>query len=91
MALQIWDIAERRICKIFRGHTKVVRSVTFSSDGGLVFAGSDDCTTRIWDMKGGLLKTLTITDNAGAGVNSVAINSSERLVAAGSDDAVRVL
>ena len=42
-------------------------------------------------MKGGLLKTLTITDIAGAGVNSVAINSCERLVAAGSDDAVRVL
>jgi len=42
-------------------------------------------------MKGGLLKTLTITNNVGVGVNSVAISSNGRLVAAGSDDAVRVL
>ena len=42
-------------------------------------------------MKGGLLKTLTIANNVDASVNSVAINSSERLVAAGCDDKVRVL
>ena len=42
-------------------------------------------------MEGGLLKTLTITNNVDAGVNSVAINSSEQLVAAGGDDKVRVL
>ena len=43
-------------------------------------------------MKGGsLLKTLTITNNGGAGVNSVAISSNGRLVATGSDDEVRVL
>ena len=42
-------------------------------------------------MTGGLLKTLTITDNVGADVNSVAISSNERLVATGCDDGVRVL
>ena len=42
-------------------------------------------------MKGGLLKTLTITNDVDAGVNSVAISSNGRLVAAGGDDAVRVL
>ena len=43
-------------------------------------------------MKGELLlRTLTITSNVRADVNSVAINSSERLVATGSDDEVRVL
>jgi len=42
-------------------------------------------------MKGGLLKTLTITDNLGAGVSSVAISSNGRLVAAGGNDAVCVL
>ena len=42
-------------------------------------------------MTGGLLKTLTITNNVGAGVNTVAISSNGRLVAAGDDDAVRVL
>ena len=42
-------------------------------------------------MTGGLLKTLTITNNIGAGVNTVVINPNGRLVAAGCDDAVRVL
>ena len=42
-------------------------------------------------MEGGLLKTLTITNNVDAGVNSVTINSNGRLVAAGDDNAVRVL
>jgi len=42
-------------------------------------------------MKGGLSKTLRITNNVSAGVNSVAISSNGRLVAAGDDDAVRVL
>jgi len=69
----------------------MVRSVTFSPDGGLVFSGSDDSTTRIWDMTGGSSKTLTITNNVGTGVNSVAISSNGQLVAAGGDDAVRVL
>ena len=41
-------------------------------------------------MTGGLLKTLAITEIFGAGVNSVAISSNGRLVAAGGDDAVRV-
>jgi len=40
---------------------------------------------------GGLLKTLTITNNVSASVKSVAISSNGRLVAAGDDDAVRVL
>ena len=91
MALYIWDIAKRRICKKFKGHTEIVRSVTFSSDGVLVFSGSDDCTIRTWDMTGALLKTLTITNNVGAGVNSVAISSNGRLVAAGDDNEVCVL
>ena len=42
-------------------------------------------------MTGGSLKTLTITNNFGVGVNSVAINPNGRLVAAGDDSAVRVL
>ena len=42
-------------------------------------------------MRGGLLKTLTITKNVCAGVNSVAISSNGQLVAAGGDDAVCVL
>ena len=43
-------------------------------------------------MKGELLsRTLTITNNVGADVTSVAISSNGRLIATGSGDKVRVL
>ena len=89
--LQIWDIAEKQIRNIFQGHTQAACSLAFSSDGRLVVSGSNDCTTRIWDMTDGSSKTLAITDSNNAGVISVAISSDGRLVAAGSYDKVRDL
>ena len=70
----------------FQGHTSDVNSVVFSPDGRLVISGSDDGTTRIWDMIDGSSKILATA--AGAGVKSVAISSDGRLVAAGSYDGV---
>jgi len=73
----------------FQGHTERVSSLVFSPDGRLVISGSEDGTTRIWDMMDGSSKTLATA--AGAWVRSVAISSDGRLVAAGSSDGVRDL
>ena len=73
----------------FQGHTSDVNSVVFSPDGRLVVSGSDDGTTRIWDMIDGSSKILAIA--ADAGVLGVAISSDGLLVAAGSSDGVRDL
>ena len=73
----------------FQGHTSDVNSVVFSPDGRLVVSGSDDGTTRIWDMIDGPSKILATA--SGAAVLGVAISSDGRLVAAGSDDEVRDL
>ena len=70
----------------FQGHTSDVNSVVFSPDGRLVISGSEDGTTRIWDMMDGSSKILAIA--AGAGVLGVAISSDGRLVATGSSDGV---
>ena len=73
----------------FQGHTSDVTSLVFSPDGRSVVSGSDDGTTRIWDMMDGSSKILVTA--IGAMVTSVAISSDGRLVAAGSSDGVRDL
>lgn len=46
--------------QILAGHTNVVRSVVFSSDGQLAASGGDDKTIILWDIASGTaLRTLT--------------------------------
>ena len=85
------DIAKERIRDRFEGHTWGICSLTFSSDGRFLVSGSADRTTRIWNMADGSSKTLPITGNVGARVESVAISSDGQLIAAGSSDTVRDL
>ena len=66
-------------------------TLSLSWDGRSLVSGSSNCTTKIWDMMDGSLKTLAITDSVGVLVSSVAISSGGRMVAAGSRDAVRDL
>ena len=37
-------------CKILRGHTDDVNSVSFSGDGSRIVSGSFDRTIRVWDV-----------------------------------------
>ena len=70
----------------FQGHTSDVYSVVFSLDGRLAISGSDDGTTRIWDMMDRSSKILVTA--IGAEVLGVAISSDGLLVAAGGHDRV---
>ncbi|KIL60290.1 hypothetical protein M378DRAFT_130771 [Amanita muscaria Koide BX008] len=97
--IRLWDIAKKRICKIFEGHQQEIYSLDFSRDGKLIASGSGDRTARIWDLGGKPPKVFTITDggaaatasngvNGNSGVTSVAISHDSRFVAAGSLDAI---
>ncbi|KAG6853302.1 hypothetical protein C0991_005357, partial [Blastosporella zonata] len=90
--IRIWDIAKKRIRKIFVGHTQEIYSLDFSRDGHFIISGSGDKTARIWDMHDDSSKVLTINDtdsiNNDAGVTSVAISPNGQLVAAGSLDTI---
>ncbi|KAH8084300.1 WD40-repeat-containing domain protein [Cristinia sonorae] len=88
--IRIWDIAKRKIRRIFDGHQQEIYSLDFSRDGRLIVSGSGDRTARIWDMEGGANKILTINEpeNVDAGVTSVCISPDGRLVAAGSLDTI---
>ncbi|KAI0259540.1 hypothetical protein BC834DRAFT_785490, partial [Gloeopeniophorella convolvens] len=52
--IRVWDAATgEAVGEPFRGHTGLVLSVAFSSDGRHIASGSDDETIRLWDVGAG--------------------------------------
>ena len=47
--IKTWDITSGSCLSTLRGHSAVVRSVCFSSDGKKLTSGSEDSTVRNWD------------------------------------------
>ena len=47
--IKTWDITSGSCLSILRGHTDIVGSVCFSSDGKQLTSGSGDTTVRNWD------------------------------------------
>ena len=87
--LRLRDIDTGNVVRSFRGHTSIILSVAFSSDGALIASGSDDGSIRLWDANSGaLLRTLS---GSRARVVSVAFSPDARLIVSGSlDGAVRL-
>ena len=67
---------------VLPGHTDVVRSLTFSSDGASLVSGSHDKTVKLWDVQtGGVVKTF---HGHTSWVNSVSISADYTIIASGS-------
>jgi len=84
MDIVILDAITGSQTAVFPGHTNVVLSLTFSSDGASLVSGSGDKTVKLWDVQtGGVVKTFHgHTD----GVRSVSISADSTTIASGSDD-----
>jgi WD40 repeat protein len=54
--VRIWDMRAGQLVGTLRGHTDWVRSVAFMLDGKGLVSGSEDNTSKYWDMS--LLSTL---------------------------------
>ncbi|MFC1499165.1 WD40 repeat domain-containing protein [Verrucomicrobiota bacterium] len=49
----VWSIKTQKVKCILRGHTEIVSSVDFSSDGRFLLSGSQDGSTRLWNIESG--------------------------------------
>lgn len=80
----VFDSVTRTQRSVLHGHSGLVRTFTFSSDGALLVSGSDDNTVKIWDFQtGGVIRTLCGHTNF---INSVSISSDSTMVGSASQD-----
>ena len=49
-SVRVWDIADKREIRRFRGHEFPVRSVSFPEDSGQVISAGMDATVWVWDI-----------------------------------------
>jgi glucose repression regulatory protein TUP1 len=95
---QIWDIARKRIARMYDGHTQDIYSLQYSRNGRFIVSGSGDGTARVWDisvepgMPSTITRVLSIDEpDVDGGITSIAISPDDRFIAAGClDNAVRV-
>lgn len=60
----LFDRMTRRKVRSFEGHTNLVNTVAWGTDGQFVATGSNDCTVRLWDPATGreLCQLITFVD-----------------------------
>ena len=80
-----WDIATgKEITNTRKGHTALVRAITFSPDGNQALSGSDDGTARLWDIK--TVKTLAVLKGHKGSVHLVRFSPDGKRALTGGND-----
>ena len=46
---QVWNISRQKLLYSYRGHSKMVNTVTWSPDGKHIASGSEDKSVQVWD------------------------------------------
>jgi WD40 repeat protein len=82
--VRVWDVQQRRLRRILRGHRDVLHSVRASPDGAHIASSGRDGSVRVWDAARGRL--LHVLAGHTSEVHAVAWSPDGRLLASASDD-----
>jgi len=69
-------------CRTLSGHS-YVNSIAISPDGQILASGSDDSTIKLWNLRTGVLSTLS---GHSSNVNSVVFDATGKILVSGSED-----
>ncbi len=88
--LILWDVASGRPVEVFKGHTRAVHGLCWSSDGSYCLSSSEDGTALLWDVpQGRQLRTfvarLPTEDNPQPRFTASCLSKDGRTVAVSSD------
>ena len=83
--IYIWDIKTQQIKQILIGHSKMVRSVAFSSDDKYLVSVGEDNLINLWIVSTGDLIG-TFTEDNGKELTSVIFSSDDKYIITGSQD-----
>ncbi len=56
--IKLWDVAQGKLLREFKGHTDDVMMADFSPDGRLLVSASKDQTVRVWEVASGKQRKL---------------------------------
>ncbi|XP_046875382.1 guanine nucleotide-binding protein G(I)/G(S)/G(T) subunit beta-3b [Hypomesus transpacificus] len=83
---KLWDVRDGGCKQTFIGHTSDINAIQFFPSGNAVVTGSDDCTCKMFDLRSDQEVIGYQDTTLNAGVTSLALSLSGRLIFAGYDD-----
>ncbi|CAI5691772.1 unnamed protein product [Oreochromis niloticus] len=83
---KLWDLREGACKQTFSGHTSDINAISFFPNGNAIITGSDDCQCKMYDLRADQEVICYQDTSLNAGVTSLALSSSGRLIFAGYDD-----
>ncbi|XP_010895147.1 guanine nucleotide-binding protein G(I)/G(S)/G(T) subunit beta-3b [Esox lucius] len=83
---KLWDIRDGNCKQTFIGHTSDVNAIAFYPSGTAIITGSDDCSLKMFDFRADNEVNAYADAALNAGVTSVSLSSSGRLIFGGYDN-----
>ncbi len=83
-AVGLWRVADGAKVRTLKGHRNSVDSIAFTPNGQTLITGSDDNSTRVWNVNDGKLLFVAIDDQLGAG-GVVALPDSKTFITGGGE------